>query len=172
MTDDSGVNADFEVSADDNTAESFYGSYGFGSSCDKYDGTSCLAINPVLQYKKIDDFIISDCAASAKRYGLFNSVQEGYKNERVFERNTEKFNFNSVPLIYPEKYNYGRNEYYDLGNAGKMSFSPFETEDKKINITLNNYSGSGNDADEMKIIDSIAQKIIEYAGCGAEGTHL
>ena len=47
-----------------------------------------------------------------------------------------------------------------------------DEESKKINITFNNYNNEYGKTDENRIINSIAEKIMEYAQCGAEGVHI
>ncbi len=91
------------------------------------------------------------------------TAEEKLKNIIEKSENGNAYKFKEiVSYVNDRKNTYGRN--------GKQKYEPEISRD--INITLNNYNSEYGRTDEESIINSIAEKIIEYAQCGAEGIHI
>lgn len=116
----------------------------------------------------------------------FNAANMFFKNineeKNVFERKDEK-NFLSeenIRNIFKKNEDKRSYEFKDILKYVKSEEKiqrqkrqiNKDEESKKINITFNNYNNEYGKTDENRIINSIAEKIMEYAQCGAEGVHI
>ena len=102
---------------------------------------------------------------------LFNERQsEEELLQSVIKQTDKKYFFNTK---INHKYEFSTLNNNKNTKAGQWLENDGRTyESGNVNITLNNYSNIYNEADEESIIDSIANKIIEYAQSGAEGVHI
>jgi hypothetical protein len=81
--------------------------------------------------------------------------------------NDESFSENSNIKKYAQ-----HNEYFGDNFYNKNTTSDLRSQDKNINIVLNNYSNIYNKSDEDNMINCLAEKIAEYVAYGGEGTHI
>lgn len=94
---------------------------------------------------------------------FLDSTEEFEKNLN----NDESFSENSNIKKYAQ-----HNEYFGDNFYNKNTTDDLRSQDKNINIVLNNYSNIYNKSDEDNMINCLAEKIAEYVAYGGEGTHI
>lgn len=101
---------------------------------------------------------------------ILKTEKENYFSGEEIFRNIFEKNENSSSYKFDNILNYIKNEQNIYSERNKQRYK--KENDKDVNIILNNYNSEYSTTDEESIINSIAEKIMEYARCGAEGVHI
>lgn len=135
--------------------------------------------------KSIFSIIYDDKKEEAKKERIYTVLQKGFKGKEILQqdsknnffseedfRNIFEKNENKNSYKFDNILNYVRNEQNIYRERSNQRYEKEKNKNKEVNITLNNYNSEYSTTDEERIINSIAEKIIEYAQCGAEGIHI